>query len=364
MKRKFTDGQRVLLVRQYESGVSVSEICRQHNISRSTFYDWIKKFDIKKETQTKHILNIKLEKTNLKLEVLAQVNCNKNSPLKEKLYELEKLHGKYSVHVLCEALDVSRGTYYNHILRNKKQDTTYAKRKNEITKEVIAVFHETNEIFGARKIAEILKVRGVTTSPRYVSEIMKEQGLKSIRTTAKKDFKKFAPKKDFLFCNFRTDAPNEIWVSDTSHIPFKGKFYYMCVVLDLYSRKVIAYKLSEKHTTNLVSATFKNAFEARNRPENLIFHSDRGTQYTSTAFRRMLKNLGVTQSYSPTKKPTHNAVMESFFANLKKEEIYRNNYTSYAHLKKRIDEYIVFYNDVRPHAYINYKTPTAFESDK
>lgn len=127
MKRKFTDEQTILLVRQYEAGVSVSEICSQHNISRSTFYDWIKKFDIKKEAQTKHILNIKLEKSNLKLEVLAQVNCTTNSSLKEKLYELEKLHGKYSVHVLCEALDVSRGTYYNHILRNKKEDSSYAK---------------------------------------------------------------------------------------------------------------------------------------------------------------------------------------------------------------------------------------------
>lgn len=238
------------------------------------------------------------------------------------------------------------------------------KYKEELTQHIIAVFHETNEIFGSKKIETILRSRGINTSAKYINKIMKEQGLKSIRTYAKKDFKKFSPKEDLLLCNFHSDKPNQIWVSDTSHIPYKDKFYYMCVILDLYSRKVIGYKLSEKHTTNLITATFKQAFTSRNNPQDLMFHSDRGAQYTSNTFRLLLKNMNVTQSYSPKGTPTHNAVMESFFANLKKEEIYRNNYTSYAHLKKRIDKYITFYNNIRPHTSLRYKTPNEFECTK
>ncbi|MFI3326564.1 MAG: IS3 family transposase [Clostridia bacterium] len=361
MKQRISDKDKLLIINKHKSGISVTEICKQHGISRSTFYIWLKKLEGEKVVQNSYKLNQQLNKNKEIVEVLKSVNCTQNSPLKEKLYELQKLHSKYSVYVLCEALGVDRGTYYNHILRNKKDKTKYAKHKEEISKYVLELFHSTNEIMGCRKIATILKSRGIATNPTYVNEIMKELGLSSVRTYSKTDYNKLSPKADKLSCNFNTNKPNQIWVSDTSYIPLKNKYYYLCVILDLYSRKVIAYKLSEKHTTNLVSATFKNAFKNRDNPTNLTFHSDQGIQFTANSFQILLKKLKVTQSYSPKGKPTHNAVMESFFSNLKREEIYRNNYKSIAHLKKRLDAYMDFYNNLRPHVTLKYMTPNDFE---
>ena len=117
--------------------------------------------------------------------------------------------------------------------------------------------------------------------------------------------------------------------------------YYLCAIVDLYSRKVIAHKVSTRNSTQLIT-TLRMAYDARTPGENLIFHSDQGSQYTSHAFRQLLKKLKITQSFSNAGTPHDNAVMESFFAVFKKEEFYRNNYRSEAELRKKIDEYITF----------------------
>ncbi len=144
MKQRLNDKEKKALVRLYEAGVSPTEICKNNSIARSTLYSWVKKFDKKKSIQANFKLNQQLNKLHQKIEVLQLVDCNVNSPLKERLSELEKLSNKYSVHILCEALKVNRGTYYNHILRRKKDDSYYVKHKTSITNQVIEVFHETN----------------------------------------------------------------------------------------------------------------------------------------------------------------------------------------------------------------------------
>ena len=114
-------------------------------------------------------------------------------------------------------------------------------------------------------------------------------------------------------------------------------------------------------STNLVTATFKAAFQERGQPQNLTFHSDRGKQYMSKALTGMFQKYGVKQSFSATARPLDNAVAESFFATFKREEAYRKDYTSERHFCKSVEEYIRFYNEVRPHQTLNYKTPLAFE---
>lgn len=238
----------------------------------------------------------------------------------------------------------------------------YKRRREEVSFLVKKIYDESNQIYGANKIHAILKERAIEASPEYIRGIMNELGLKSIRTNAKKDYLKLNAKKklDLLKLEFTANSPNEIWVSDTTGFKLQGKWYYICAILDLYSRKVIAYKMSPKHSANLISGTFKTSYSCRS-PKDLTFHSDRGTQYTAQAFMLLLKNLSVTQSFSPSGKPCHNAVMESFFSTLKKEEIYRTNYTSFNHFKGNIEKYILFYNDNRPHSTLNHNTPNAFE---
>ena len=133
------------------------------------------------------------------------------------------------------------------------------------------------------------------------------------------------------------------------------------MILDLFSRKVVAYKVSRKNSTQLITATFKTAWEQRSPDVGLIFHSDRGAQYTSHRFRQLLHQQSVEQSFSNSGKPHDNAVAESFFATLKKEDLYRKDYTSEAAFKRGLASYIEFYNTQRPHHTLKNRTPCQVE---
>jgi len=168
---------------------------------------------------------------------------------------------------------------------------------------------------------------------------------------------------NFLNRKFHQSAPNQIWVSDITYIKVGQKWYYLCVIIDLFSRKVVAWKISDKPNAELVISTFKKAYANRNFPIGLMFHSDRGSQYTSADFRKLLNRFNVVQSFSGKGCPYDNAVAESFFKFLKLEEINQNTYSSFADLKSSLFEYIDgFYNSKRPHSTIDFLSPNDFES--
>jgi transposase InsO family protein len=370
MHQTITTAEKQNLIQRYHAGEPATALCLQADIPRSTFYSWLKTksstsheavppVSIAELTKWKNRAN-RLE---LIIEVLKTVSCTATSPTKEKLTELEKLHGQYSVHVICEALDVPRGTFYNHIFRNKRSNSSYQFRRARLSEQIMQVYDESNQIFGANKIKAVLSERGITVSDKMVSELMGEMNISSIRSDAKKNHQRFngRKKKDALQMNFNVMDPNTVWVSDTTYFTMDGKTYYICAILDLFSRKVIAHRVSLKHSAQLVSSTFKLAYAERKPNAGLIFHSDRGTQYTSHSFQKLMKTCNVTQSFSPSGSPQHNAVMESFFSSVKREELYRTNYRSVNELKDRLNRYMGFYNNERPHSSLRFKTPTAYE---
>ena len=237
---------------------------------------------------------------------------------------MELLYDQYDVRTLCEALEVSRGTFYNHILRNKRGNTWFEKRRAEYRILIRDVFDEYRQVLGAEKIRTVLVQRGHQVSTEYVARLMKEMGLSSIRTTAKQDFlnlRESGKKRNVLRQQFSAARPNEVWVSDVTCFRLKDRNYYICIILDLFSRKVIAHKVSKKNSTQLITSTFKSAWEERNPEMELLFHSDRGAQYTSHRFQELLRSHAVVQSFSNSGKPHDNAVAESFFASLKNEEL-------------------------------------------
>lgn len=168
---------------------------------------------------------------------------------------------------------------------------------------------------------------------------------------------------DHLKQEFMQKAPNLVWVSDFTYIKVNGKWYYLCVVIDLFSRKVIGWQLSGKPDVDLVLSAFRKAYSNRDVEYGLIFHSDRGSQYTAFAFRQLLDSLNVVQSFSKKGYPFDNAVCESFFKYLKKEKTNRRNYRSVDELKTDLFEYIEsFYNNRRPHGSLGYLTPNEVEA--
>ena len=160
---------------------------------------------------------------------------------------------------------------------------------------------------------------------------------------------------------FDVDKPNQVWVSDVTYFKLNNMKFYICVIMDLFARKVIAYRVGKNNSTQLVKVTFKDAYESRNAEGGLIFHTDQGSNYRARAFSTYLAERNVTQSFSKAGVPYDNSVMESFFASMKREELYRYKYRSEKEFRARVDEYIHFYNCKRPHKALKYKTPEQVE---
>ena len=310
------------------------------------------------------LLQRKVEKLQNIITILKSVDCLVSAPLKERLHALEPFYGKYEVHTICEALDVDRGTFYNHMLRSKRGNAWFDKRHQEYCQLIRDVFDEYRQVLGAEKIRTILVQRGYQVSAEYVSRLMREMGLSSVRTTAKQEYLKLREperKKNILRQQFNAQRPNQRWVSDVTCFKLGDHYFYICVIIDLFSRKVIAHKISKRNSTQLITAAFKMAYEERHPSSALIFHSDRGAQYTSHRFQQLLHKYTTKQSFSQPGKPHDNAVAESFFASLKKEELYRKDHPSDRAFQASVASYIEFYNTKRPHRTLKNLTPCQME---
>lgn len=245
----YTDQEKANIIAQRKKGISVNQLSNQYGISVRTIYRWSKLYceanPGEKRTFTikeYNMLQRRVDKQENIIAILRTVNCTTSAPLKEKLDELEKLYGQYDVHTLCEALEVSRGTFYNHILRNKRSNAWFEKRREEYRILIQEVFDEFQQVLGAEKLCAILVQRGHKVSKKYVADLMREMGLISIRTTSKQDWLKWnKPKRNVVQQQFQVAQPNHTWVSDVTCFKLNERYYYICVIIDLYSRLVIAY---------------------------------------------------------------------------------------------------------------------------
>lgn len=363
---------KVKIVRRYERGESIKALSQELHISQSTLYQWRKEYcsiEMPNRTYTPAEFDAmarRLKKLEHYMEIIHQSGYLSSIPLQKKLATLEELYYRpnnpYSVHELCDALGVARGTFYNHIFRRADR-SKYEEEQAQLMLKVKQAFDDSGQRFGAEKIRIVLADSGIHVSKKRILAIMQEIGLSSVRVDAKKQFKRKQQyeKQNLLKREFSAGHPNQIWVSDITYFKVKSYWVYLCIILDLYSRKIVGWRVSRNMSTNLVTATFKAAFQDRGKPQNLTFHSDRGKQYTSKALTGLFQKYGVKQSFSATARPLDNAVAETFFSTFKREEAYRKDYTSEQHFRRSVEEYIRFYNEVRPHQTLNYKTPQAFE---
>ena len=231
---------------------------------------------------------------------------------------------------------------------------------------ILQIYADYNKRLGAYKITYVLqRDYGINISVGRVYRLMRT--LQLPRMSTEKPFRNYRHKDNgectnHLHQEFNQKCPNIVWVSDFTYIKVAGKWYYLCIVMDLFSRKVIAWNISAKPDVDLVMTAFKKAYDKRNCPKGLMFHSDRGSQYTAFAFRQLLDSLNVMQSFSKKGYPFDNACCECFFKYLKKEETNRRTYHSLQELQLSIFEYIEgFYNSRRPHGSLGMLTPNEKE---
>lgn len=379
MKKNYDVQMKKSVAERCLGGERVAIVAMEMGVPKSTLYTWISKmkaeladhdriYSENKALDPREYFKQKERITKLEgmLEVLKTASGVIDISLADKLKILDELYQneKYSVHLMCEALEIPRGTFYNYIKRGKRGNTVAARRREEMRHKIMAIFYDSNQVFGAPKITAILKDQGEVVSRGFVSELMKEMGLVSIRSGAKKQFEDESRKcKNLVKRKFKTDQPNQIWVSDVTYYRFKEKQYFICVIIDLYSRKVVGYKVGFSNNTHLTKETFKMAYESRHPNAGLVFHSDQGGNYRARVFMSYLSARNVTQSFSKPGVPYDNSVMESFFSSMKREELYRGKYRSERELRAAIDKYIQFYNTERPHETLRYKTPQQKEDE-
>lgn len=353
----------------YLQGHSLLDTLERFGVAQSTLFEWKKRFESRESIPT---INVKkerqrrehLEKLALELEVLRMCPGGPTASVKEKLRTIDSLSDKYSIHVLCDALQLPRGTYYNRKRREGKK-TSY-QINDEIMKPLIEeIFVKSKGRFGRKPIQCKLQERGYRISEKRVSRLMKEMGLEVVKPAYEAVHKKPLPRavyRNLLSRKFDQPKPNLVWVSDITYIRVADTYYYICVVLDLFSRKVLAYRISDGINAELTLRTFDEAFITRGMPRGLLFHSDQGSQYTASLFREFLRERKVRQSFSKPGNPYDNSVCESFFHTLKKEALYHHLYDNTEQLKEVLEEYIYFYNVERPHRKLKMKTPEQFEA--
>ncbi|PKM71789.1 MAG: hypothetical protein CVU91_12330 [Firmicutes bacterium HGW-Firmicutes-16] len=320
----YTKEQREMILRQHQEGKNVTEICAEYNVSKSSLYNWLRQ-DRPVKSQRKTSITCRmyyeLEQEVLRLreevEILHRAGRPARTSVEQKLPELVRLNTEYgySVHALCRALEVRRSAFYHYTLRRPEQ-TVFQRDAEQLKLAIAEIFNESKCRFGSRMIRVKLMERGYTASQVRIAALMKElelvcnaqkKTLQEYRRVYQYSGHAFAVNK--LKRQFTQTAPNLVWVSDLTYLRTLEAVYYLCVILDLFSRKVISYTLSDSKAPKIVTNCFQRAYEKRQPPDGLMFHSDQGAKYYSSELRDIMNKHCVVQSFSNVGTPYENAVV-------------------------------------------------------
>jgi len=277
---------------------------------------------------------------------------------------IARRRNQYPISMMCQALRVSRSGYYAWQVRPESKKT---QSDWELTGVIRRVHTESNGVYGSPKMTSQLNAAGMRCGRRRVARLMRIAGLsgcpkRRFRVTTQSD-PSHAVADNLLKQDFHARGPNERWASDITYISTHQGWLYLAIVMDLYSRRIIGWSMSQWINRHLVLDALRMAIEARQPHSVLIHHSDRGAQYTSDDFRDELNRHGIRCSMSARGNCYDNAVVESFFGLLKRERVHRVRYRTRDEAKADLFEYIeCFYNRKRPHGYLGNISPEAFEN--
>jgi transposase InsO family protein len=276
---------------------------------------------------------------------------------------IEEHHGIHSVEVMARVLEVSRSGYYAW---QGRAESDRARSNGALAEEIRRIQEEAKWRYGSPRVTAELRRRGMRIGHNRVARVMAEKdlGAKAKRryrsTTRAAESRPVA--ENLVARNFTVAEKNAVWVSDITYVATGEGWLYLAVVLDLCSRRVVGWSMSSRLTTDLVLRAFWMAVLRRNPPRGLMFHSDRGSQYTSRAFVRALGSQGMIQSMSRRGNCWDNAPCEAFFASLKCELIDGKAFAGRQAAQGAIFEYMeVFYNRERLHSTLGYTTPVDYE---
>ena len=276
---------------------------------------------------------------------------------------IEAKKAQLSVAELCSVLKVRRSGFYAWLRRGPSART---REDQLLALEVRAVFVEKKRRYGSPRVCRELRKRGTHVCRHRVARLMREQQLRArprrrfVKTT---DSAHSLPTpKNVLNRNFRPTAPDRVWAGDVTFLPTREGWLYLAVLLDLYSRRVIGWAMSEHNDEKLTLSALEMALDQRQPEAGLIHHSDRGTTYASGTYQDVLAKRGFVCSMSRKGNCWDNAVVESFFGTLDIECGNQELFASRAAARREVTDYILgFYNPTRLHSTLGYQSPMEYE---
>lgn len=265
---------------------------------------------------------------------------------------------------LCKMMNVSRSAYYAWLKRPAKiitaeQLSLYRKAKQ--------LFKKSRNSLGYRELRKKLCSEGFNISDYGVKKLMATLGLVVTQrvaykvTTKRKHSDSVAD--NLLNQNFNPVAPNQVWAGDVTYLRTDEGWMYLAIVMDLYSRRIVGWHIDKRMTTDLVSKAMIKAYNLRQPPKGLVFHSDRGSQYTSKHYRKLLANYGIRASMGDVGACWDNAVVERFFGSLKHDWLLKIPQPTREHMRNDVAEYMRYYNLERLHTANDDLSPVEYEQN-
>lgn len=270
---------------------------------------------------------------------------------------------EFPVTVMCKVLMVSTSGYYAWL---KREPSTRAQQDQNLVEKARQIHKASGRRYGSPRVYRQMKAQGIEVGRNRVARLMRENG---IRVRPKRRFRRTTDSNhsypiadNIVNRNFDVKTPDRLWAGDITYIWTSQGWLYLAVILDLFSRRVVGWSLADHMRTEMVLSALRMALGQRIAHRGMIYHSDRGSQYASGDYREVLKAYGIECSMSRKADCWDNAVIESFFATIKKELIYQQQWSTHQEVRLAITEYIeVFYNRKRLHSYLNYMSPVDYE---
>jgi putative transposase len=278
---------------------------------------------------------------------------------------IQEHQNRYPVRLMCQVLEVSPAGFYDWQTRGPSRQ---AQRRAALTAEIQAAFQESRQTYGSPRITRELLAQGIQVCRNTTAKLMREVGL------AGRTPRRFVPQttdsahdhpiaSNELDRQFAPGAGLRAWVADITYIPTEEGWLYLAAIMDLRSRRIVGWAMADHLRTPLVIDALRMALGRCRPEEGLLHHSDRGVQYACADYRQLLADHGIECSMSRTGNCYDNAVMESFWATLKVEAVYRQTYATHVQARHDLFDYIeVFYNRQRRHSALGYVSPEAFEA--
>lgn len=262
---------------------------------------------------------------------------------------------------LCALFGVSRPGYYARIRRGASRR---AEQDRVLMPQILGIFDKNKGRYGSPRVHQALRRAGVRVSRRRVERLMRAGGMRGRVARiyrSRPGLHKVYGRHQNLLWKHRAKKPDQIWVGDVTYVRSPKRWSYIATVMDRCSLRIVGWRIARKRGTDLTGHAFNAAFRSR-RPERLIFHSDRGSEYCAADFGERLDALGVRQSTTRGGAPEDNPHAESFFHTLKAELIHGASFASEGDLRTRVREYVRYYNCERLHSSLGYRPPAEFEA--